>query len=496
MIYHVNVNIGRQLTGIESAAIQRHKLLSSEGNSKIITIRYNMNLQKNASLYGLTTDDYINMYDFLQDVTYGNSEGIVSLSRLFPDTKFTLNKVNSSNDYRVYSKEQYVAYVHLYENNSIAYINYFDREKKKRKRQIFDPKGFLSCECVLNSNQKAVTEIYYTPSGDRCIEKFYSYDNISKETLIIVHDSAGCVYLASEAELITYFFSKLFTKEDIVLLDKNILVAGPLVETQNVGKRVAILHSKHYSGIDPLNGRISAPYKNVFNHLDSFDYIVCSTQKQRQDLVDRFDDENKFRCIPVGIRKECQKNSLEVGDNTKIRIGVVARYYVEKRLDHVIKAFKKIHWFLPNTELHLYGFGDAREKYKTEKELIELRHQLNLDDSVKFRGYLVDLDDEYKQMHLILLTSSFEGFCLALLEGISYGVPAVSYDINYGPRDMVESGRSGYLVKDGDIEALADKVIEVLSDPKRYTDFSMCSYEKSKQFAKEQLFDKWKKIID
>lgn len=495
MIYHLNVNVGKQLTGIESAAIQRHQLLNEKGNSKLVTMRHNLKLKENMALYGLGTEDYINMYDFFQESTHLEKRTKLLLTDIFQKEDVHFEKVTSANDYRVFYKERYVAYVHLDDQDTVAYINYFDQDRKKRKRQLYDSRGFLSIELLLGQDQKVLAETYYSPKGERKIEKFYHYEQLRKVTLIHVYEKNDVSILENEEDLMTLFLKRLLTKEDVAICDKNILIAASLIQVSNVGKKIAVLHSKHYSGTDPMEGAVSAPYRTVFANLDQFDYVICSTTQQQQDLWRRFGKKKMFVCIPVGIRKEVSRNELKVKEETVIRIGVVARYYAEKRLDHVIQAFNKLHATLPNTELHLFGFGDSREKFKTEKELIQQTNRLNLTEAVKFRGYLVDLSEEYKKMHMILLTSSYEGFCLALLEGISYGIPAVSYDINYGPKEMIDSENSGYLIPDGDIEELADKVIEILQTPSKYEKFSNNSFERSKKFSKENIKSKWESLL-
>lgn len=496
MIYHLNVNIGRQLTGIESAAIQRHNLLKEKYQSKLVTIRYNTQLSEMTKMYGLASEDYVNMYDFLQEAESFSEYTSVVLSDIFPEENYSFKRVGQINDYRVYQENTYIAYAHLNEDEQVKYINYFDENGKKKKRQLFDSRGFLSCESLLDENLQIINERYFSPKGITCIEKFYDHEKKNENLLIKVHEKEGTsTVLKQEKELIIFFLRKLLTKKDTVISDKNILVADALIQVSEVGKKIAILHSKHYLGTDSQKGRISGPYREVFSDLDKFDYVVCSTGQQQADLALRFNNAEKFVCIPVGIRKDVRKNRSNIVRKKPIKIGVVARYYEEKRLDHVIKAFKIIHSILPFTELHLYGFGDGRENYKTEKELIRLTNQLNLKEAVKFRGYLLDLDEEYKKMHLILLTSRFEGFCLALLEGISYGIPAISYDINYGPREMIDSGSSGYLVTNSCIDELARKVIHLLSDAKQYDDFSKESFKKSKEFSKQRILDKWEQII-
>ena len=63
----------------------------------------------------------------------------------------------------------------------------------------------------------------------------------------------------------------------------------------------------------------------------------------------------------------------------------------------------------------------------------------------------------------ILLTSLYEGFALVIQESIANGTPVISYDIKYGPRDMIQDGVNGYLVEDGNIDQLAECIHKYLS---------------------------------
>ncbi|WP_051238925.1 glycosyltransferase [Jeotgalicoccus psychrophilus] len=89
------------------------------------------------------------------------------------------------------------------------------------------------------------------------------------------------------------------------------------------------------------------------------------------------------------------------------------------------------------------------------KKMIE---DQDLTDNVFLRGFVTDLAAEFSKSHVNLLTSRMEGFSLALLEASSYGVPSVSYNIDYGPSEIIDDGQTGYLVPLDDEEELYNKV--------------------------------------
>ncbi len=84
-----------------------------------------------------------------------------------------------------------------------------------------------------------------------------------------------------------------------------------------------------------------------------------------------------------------------------------------------------------------------------------------------------------------------EGFSLALLECQSYGVPMISYDIKYGPNELVKDGLNGYLIPKNDKEELTNKVKYLLEHPKLQQEFSKQSIALSQNYSKNNIIEKW-----
>ena len=69
-------------------------------------------------------------------------------------------------------------------------------------------------------------------------------------------------------------------------------------------------------------------------------------------------------------------------------------------------------------------------------------------------------------MDLLVLPSLFEGMPRVVIEAAAMGIPAVVTNVK-GNREVVEHGRNGQLVSLGDTQALADAIIEILTDPEK-----------------------------
>ena len=86
---------------------------------------------------------------------------------------------------------------------------------------------------------------------------------------------------------------------------------------------------------------------------------------------------------------------------------------------------------------------DSWNNYATANSLKRLVKDRHAGDYVLLSRDQEDLTYVYETAQLEVLTSSYEGFVMALLEAQGHGCPAVSYDINYGPAEIIDDRVSG-----------------------------------------------------
>ncbi|MFL0362288.1 glycosyltransferase family 4 protein [Pseudobacillus sp. 179-B 2D1 NHS] len=107
---------------------------------------------------------------------------------------------------------------------------------------------------------------------------------------------------------------------------------------------------------------------------------------------------------------------------------------------------------------HLLLVGDGPIKQELEQE-VEKR-QLN--SHVHFLGFRSDVDQIYAASNLALLASYSESFPLALLEAANQHVPIVTTDVG-GVKELVEEGKTGWIVPVGDPSAYAEALRQAMS---------------------------------
>jgi glycosyltransferase involved in cell wall biosynthesis len=157
-----------------------------------------------------------------------------------------------------------------------------------------------------------------------------------------------------------------------------------------------------------------------------------------------------------------------------------------KRPDHAIKAFEIIKQKVPDAELWVFGDGPFR------KQLEDIAGS-----GVKFFGNIDSVERRalLKKCSLLLVSGVREGWGLNVIEANALGTPAVAYDAP-GLCDSVRNCETGLLAKNGDIEDLACKSINVLTDAGLKEKLSLNALNYSKQFSWDKTAECFFKLIN
>ncbi|MFC1474846.1 glycosyltransferase [bacterium] len=148
-----------------------------------------------------------------------------------------------------------------------------------------------------------------------------------------------------------------------------------------------------------------------------------------------------------------------------LRIVSVGRFVPKKGYSHLLSSFKIMQNEFPESELHLYGSGpleDAMKKLAVEQQL---------EKNVVFHGHQPRevVMKAISEAHIFALFSvtgpdgDREGTPTVLIEAGAMGVPSVS-TLHAGIPEVVADGESGLLVKEGDEEAFADRLLRLARD--------------------------------
>lgn len=135
----------------------------------------------------------------------------------------------------------------------------------------------------------------------------------------------------------------------------------------------------------------------------------------------------------------------------------IARLVPEKGLDYLIPAFKNVQ---TNKKLIIAGDAEHMEQYKKK-----LRKEANSDPRIIFTGALTGQDkaEAFSNAYAFILPSTIEGMPVGLLEGMSYGLPCITSDIEEN-KDVIKD--KGYTFRSKDIADITHTIQHVIDNNK------------------------------
>ncbi len=170
-------------------------------------------------------------------------------------------------------------------------------------------------------------------------------------------------------------------------------------------------------------------------------------------------------------------------DNKKVI--TVGRYSYQKGYDSLIKVWDEVHKHYPDWTLDIIGDGEEREK------LQKIIDESNLTESICLKHSTPQIAQEYQNASIVTLSSRYEGLPMILLEAQTFGLPIVSFKCKCGPQDVITSGVDGYLVDEGDIKGMADRIMALIKDVRRRKVMGKAAIISSKRYSEDTIMQKW-----
>ena len=92
---------------------------------------------------------------------------------------------------------------------------------------------------------------------------------------------------------------------------------------------------------------------------------------------------------------------------------------------------------------------------------------------------------------MLVMSSHYEGFPMVMIEAMACGLPVVSFDYKCGPKDIIDYGINGLLVKDGNIEGLANAMIRLMDDESYRKQLSANARKVTETYSEEAIMTRW-----
>lgn len=357
--------------------------------------------------------------------------------------------------YRIYKRFDY--------RERLIVRDFFNENRSRTRRDEFRSNGTLKRTVYWDlQHNEPRQDIHYARNGTPLFNHWTSVsaDGTSVETQrVTFFDSAGApVRVGSSYEPVLHAcLDNLIGGERAFVTGESRVADEMLLNYRRPNvKRLFVLHNAHIS--EPYDDihRIRASYRTLLTRADDADAVVFLTRTQRAEAEAHFGPHPQFKVIPHSAQKPPLDPSLT--RNLK-RVVMMARLDQQKQVDQAIDAFERVVQAVPGATLEIYGRGQL------QSVLAARIRSLKLQDSVKLMGYTTDVHRVYQEAGLCMMTSRYEGAPLTVVESLMHGCPVVSYDLRYGPADIITDEVNGFLVPYGDVRGMADRIVSILKHP-------------------------------
>ncbi len=216
--------------------------------------------------------------------------------------------------------------------------------------------------------------------------------------------------------------------------------------------------------------------------INKFNKLVVLTEDDASEWAEIKDSiviPNSLPFYPKKISYNSNKKAISVG-----------RFEIEKGHDRLIDVWSEVIKKHPDWILEIYGEGTLKNG------LIDIAKEKGLSDSILFKPSSMNISKEYIDSSFCIMTSRYEGFGMVLIEAMACGLPCIAYDCPSGPRNIIKDGINGFLIKDGDVQKMAEKICFLIEHEDIRKKMGQAGYLNVEKYNIDKIMNKWKQLFE
>ena len=306
---------------------------------------------------------------------------------------------------------------------------------------------------IVTTDQKGRPSFYVLPKGVKLIDLNINYSDDNIKTPI------GKIggYLKKRRKHRKLLSAILFQEKADIVVSLYPSESSFLPKIKDGSKKVLELHYCKFF-------RLQYGRKGILGWIDKlrtrqdesivrrFDRFVVLTQEDRG----YWGDIPNIQVIPNAAKLLGQQFS----NLSKKRVIAVGRLDYQKGFDRLIQAWELIqeNGTFHDWQLDIFGQGEWREMLQQMIGGKRLQANTHICSPTK------NIGTEYTHSSLLVMSSNYEGFPMVMIEAMACGLPVVAFDFKCGPKDIIQDGKNGLLVSNGDIQGLADAMMTLMGN--------------------------------
>ena len=177
--------------------------------------------------------------------------------------------------------------------------------------------------------------------------------------------------------------------------------------------------------------------------------------------------------------------------NDNQQLLTVAGLIQRKGIDLLLKTAEQVLIENPGWTWKLIGDGPLRNN------VLEFISNKKLEDRLILQAPSgPDINREYQETTIYIMTSRFEAFPLVLLEALSWGIPCISFDCPSGPNEIIQDGKTGVLVPPENTSAMIAAINTLIKNQDSRLYMSVAALQAVQQYYPESVYKKWEEVFD
>lgn len=250
------------------------------------------------------------------------------------------------------------------------------------------------------------------------------------------------------------------------------------------GLKTKLIAWEHFNFHETMGNKLRVPVRKYMTRFA--DCVVTLTREDWQYYKDYFGDKLRIEQIYNPIDIEISEHEYNINSKTIISVGRLER---QKGFDMLVDVAAKVLKEHTDWEWIILGEGDEREN-------LEQKIAQKQVDNLKLLGKVSNVSEYMQKSAIYVMTSRYEGFGLVLTEAKQCLLPIVSFVCKTGPAELVQDGVNGYLINCFDIQAMADRICELIMSTEKRVSFSNQSQDMLDMLEYQAIIEQWMNLIE